>query len=348
MTTRPRRARLVLAGLLVGLLAPPGARAADAGAMHGSGGPVLSNGISPSERVWPLRGGLREAPIWRESPSQLPPLPVPWQSFALRRPWASSAVAAAPFGPLPATTKGWIPSVILLGAFMGIQLGVDPPRDPRWSSRNSFDDGARDVFKGGSRSTRDDAELASDILLGGMAGMLVGDWWWLREEYGFLRSLQVDTRGWLANNLATRVLKVSTGRERPYVRPCADDDSYTSSCGGGRERNAGFFSGHASSTATIAGLLCARHLNRREVGVADMLVCGGAAAGAITTGLLRMTAEEHFMTDVLAGWAVGLVFGYLLPSHFDYGGAKRGPLSLAAVTPVVGRGYYGVRYGFRF
>ena len=79
-----------------------------------------------------------------------------------------------------------------------------------------------------------------------------------------------------------------------------------------------------------------------------MLICGGAAAGAITTGILRMTAEKHFMTDVLAGWVVGLVFGYVLPSYFDYGSVEPGPLSLAAITPVVGRDSYGLRYGFRF
>lgn len=340
--------RFAFSGILVVLLAQSDARAVDARTMLRFGGPEVSNGLSPAERIWPLAGGLHNLPAWRESPSQLPQLPAPWRSFALTHPWALSAAAAAPLGPPSATWQGWIPSLLLLGAFVGVQVAAEPPKEPRWSSRNSFDDGARDVFKGGSRSTRDDAKLASDILLIGMAGTLVGDWWWLRREYGFFRSAQVDSRWLFANAIVTRTLKVSAGRERPYVRPCSDDGDYVSSCGGRRDGNAGFFSGHASNTSMIAGILCARHLNRRKTGMADMLVCGGAAAGAITTGVLRMTAERHFMTDVLAGWVVGLVFGYFLPSHFDYGSANPGPLSFAAVTPVVGRDYYGLRYGFRF
>ena len=68
----------------------------------------------------------------------------------------------------------------------------------------------------------------------------------------------------------------------------------------------------------------------------------------ITTGFLRMTAEQHFMTDVLAGWAVGAVFGFVLPTWFDYGDGPGGPLSLTAISPEIGRDYYGVRYAFRF
>jgi hypothetical protein len=338
----------VSAGLLVLLFAQPDARAADPRIAAHFGGQEFANGLSPAERVWPTSGGLHDMPAWRESRSQLPPMPAPWRSFALTHPWALSAASAGPPGPPAATLKGWIPTLLLLGAFAGVQFGLDPPDDPRWSSRNSFDDGARGVFKGDDRSTRKGANIASDVLLGGMGGMLIADWWWLRGEYGFLRSVQVDTRWWFANAIATRTLKVSAGRERPYVRPCDKDDDYVSSCDSGRDDNTGFFSGHASNTALIAGTLCARHLNRRQTGIADILVCSGAAAAAITTGVLRMTAEQHFMTDVLAGWAVGVVFGYFLPSYFDYGSAEPGPLSASAIMPVVGRDYYGVRYGFRF
>jgi len=303
---------------------------------------------SPVERVWPMRSLAQEFSEWRRSSTELPPLPSPLHSFALSHPWALSAAADVQPGPPKATLMGWIPSVLLLGAFAGLQYGADPPKDPRWSSRNSFDDGARNAFKGESKSTRRGAKLASDVIFGGMAGMMLVDWWWLRKEHGLARSIQVDTRWAFANLVAMRTLKVSAGRERPYVRPCRNDDDYVSACDDGRDRNASFFSGHASGGATIAGLLCARHLSRRKVGAADWIVCGGATAGALTTGFLRMTAENHFMTDVLTGWAVGFVFGYVLPRYFDYGAVEPGPLSVSAITPVVGRDYYGLRYGFRF
>jgi|GEM_PF-1008715 len=347
MISLPRLVRFTFFALSFVLFTQFDARAADLGAANRFGGSVFGSEPSPTEKVWPSRLGLRATPAWRESESSLPPLPTPWRSFALTHPWALAAAAASP-GPPSATLRGWIPSLLLVGAFAGVQFGVEPPHDPRWSSRNSFDDGARGAFKGGSRSTREDADLASDILMAGMGGMLIGDWWWLRGEYGFFRSIQLDTRWWLGNAIVTRVSKVGSARERPYVRPCRDDGDYVSSCDGGRDDNTGFMSGHASNTAFFAGILCARHLNRLDPGITDMLVCGGAAATAITTGVLRMTAERHFMTDVIAGWAVGLFFGYVLPSHFDYGKTEPGPLSLAAFAPVVGRDYYGVRYGFRF
>ena len=181
-----------------------------------------------------------------------------------------------------------------------------------------------------------------------MYGLLVGDWVWLRGEYGLARSIQVDTRWLLASNITTRIAKVSAGRERPYVRPCRGDSSYVSACGKSRGGNASFFSGHASNTATVAGLLCARHLGRRERSLVDVLVCGGAAAGAFTTGILRMMSERHYATDTIAGWAVGTFFGYVLPRHFDYRGESGDPLALSSVMPVVGRDYYGLQYGFRF
>jgi hypothetical protein len=338
------------------LLLPCTARAEALGVL-GAARPFAAEGadfLSPRARVWPVVDGLWRIPGDREALSVSPAqrlqasLPIPWRAFALRNPSLYSAMSAIPVAVPPTTWLSFLPNLLLAGAIAGVQFGVDPPRDPRWSARNSFDDGARKVFKGGDRSTRDGAATASDVLLGGLGGALLADWWWLRDEYGALRSLQVDSQWFMASYLTTRVAKVGAGRERPSVRPCEREADYISACGGGRDRNAGFFSGHASGAAVLAGTLCARHLNRSRTGLTDWLVCGGAAATAFTSGVLRMTAERHFMTDVLAGWAVGVVFGYLLPSHFDYGEGAGGPLSLSAISPVVGREYYGVRYGFRF
>jgi len=64
--------------------------------------------------------------------------------------------------------------------------------------------------------------------------------------------------------LATRILKVSTGRERPYVRPCSVDPDYVSDCDSGRDDSTSFCSGHTSSSATLVALLCTRHLKRAE------------------------------------------------------------------------------------
>lgn len=275
---------------------------------------------------------------------------------------ASSATADPPGSPLDAgrgagvaepappeaTATGWIPTALLAGALATLQFAVDPPENSRWTDRNSFDSAIRRGLKGNSRSARASAATASDVVFAGMGVALLADWWWLRGEYGFWRSAQVDTRWLLADNVATRVAKISAGRQRPYAQPCGRNDDYVPSCGSGRDRNGGFFSGHASNTATLAGLLCARHLRRQQVGAADWAVCGGAAAGALATGALRIVSEHHFATDVLAGWAAGAVFGYLLPAHFDYERDSEVAIALRRIAPVVAPGSYGLRYSFDF
>jgi membrane-associated phospholipid phosphatase len=274
------------------------------------------------------------------------PLPLPGRSLASRLRWEIASAAPAP--PAAAGFTGWLPSIALVAAFAALQFALEPPESSRWTDRNSFDSGIRRALRGESSDTRAAAGVASDALLGGMAAALVADWWWLRAEYGFLRSIQVDSRWVLADNVATEVAKFGAGRQRPYVRPCDRNRRYASQCDGGRDDNASFFSGHASNAATFAGLLCARHLHRRDSDVSDAFVCGGAAAGALATGILRIVSEHHFATDVIAGWAVGAFFGYYLPSRFDYLDEPEGAFALRSFTPVVGGGFLGFQYRFRF
>jgi membrane-associated phospholipid phosphatase len=274
-------------------------------------------------------------------------LPLPEPSFSSRLRWEINA-AAPTAGPPPATLVGWLPTVLLAGAFAVTQLVMHPPEDSRWTDRNGFDSAIRRGLRGGSRDTRDAADVASDVLFGALGAGLAFDWWWLRDEYGLARSIQVDTRWFLATNVLTRVAKVSVGRQRPYVQPCGVDPNYVSSCGSGRDGNASFFSGHTSNSSALAGLLCARRLHRRERSVYDALLCGGAVAGAMTSGILRIVGEKHFATDVIAGWVVGGLVGYYLPSRLDYPGDPRDGLALTHVAPIVGRDHYGIQLGFRF
>lgn len=289
---------------------------------------------------------LRSASGWLDRDRVPLDLPLLAPHFATPLRW--DFAAAVPMPAPRATLLGWVPSILLLGAFATTQFALQPPHDSRWTDRNGFDSGIRRGLRGGSSSSRDDASLASDVLFGGMGAALLGDWWWLREEHGLLRSVQIDTRWFLATNIVTRVAKISAARQRPYVQPCSRDGNWVSACGGGDSAREGFFSGHASNTAMLAGLLCARHLGRREVGAVDAVVCGGAAAGALTTGILRIVSDRHFATDVIAGWAVGGIFGYLLPSQLDYRGHPRAAEALRSFAPVVGREYYGFQYGGRF
>jgi len=332
-----RRSRWLRRFAVLGLLVP--------GLLLGSGHAALA--AEPWEAELSVAAAIAGPSAARRGPPLRLALPLPEPSFASRLRWDIAAAAPAA-APPRATLVGWVPTILLAGAFAVTQFAVEPPQDSRWTDRNGFDSAIRRGLRGGKRSTRDDADLASDVLFGTLGASLALDWWWLRDEYGLARSVQVDTRWVLANNVATRIAKVAAGRQRPYVQPCGVDPDYVSACGKGRDGNAGFFSGHASNAATLAGLLCARHLHRREASAYDAVLCGGAAAGAVATGVLRIVSEKHFATDIIAGWVVGGFLGYYLPSRFDYRGKPEDPLHLTYVAPVVGHDYYGLQLEARF
>jgi membrane-associated phospholipid phosphatase len=243
----------------------------------------------------------------------------------------------------------WVPYAVTGPALAIVEFVARPPSDARWRGDNGFDDEARDLLKGGSRSARESADTVSDVLLYSLGGAMLLDQVWLRGEHPVFRSLLIDGGWLLGNELLTRTVKVSAGRERPFVEPCRGDPDYVPDCDEGRNENASFFSGHASTTATLAGLICARHVHRSERGGIDWLACGAAGSASIATGMLRITAEQHHATDVIAGWASGALFGYVLPTAFDYGSPRKAPaLSLRAVEPVASPGFLGLRYSVSF
>lgn len=234
-------------------------------------------------------------------------------------------------------------------ALAALEIGARPPQEARWEGDNGFDSAIRDVIMGGSRSARSSAATASDVLVGGLGLLLLLDRISLRHENPVLKSLLLDGSWLLTNEVVTEATKLAAGRERPYVDPCDADSDYVSDCNGRRDGNTSFFSGHSSGTATMAGLVCSHRLHRSASGSLDWIVCGGAAAASVATGMLRVTAEQHHATDVIAGWASGLLFGYILPTHFDRRiGAATPGFSFMPFHPTAGREIVGLRLEYSF
>jgi membrane-associated phospholipid phosphatase len=239
----------------------------------------------------------------------------------------AASPAAAP-APRRSWLRNWAPTLLLGATLVVLETVADPPSNPRWSSKN-----------------------ASTILNATLGVALAADWVWLRDEYGLVESARTEVPWVLGSAVSSRVFKVATGRERPYVDPCSLDPSYISGCNDGRNDNASFYSGGATGSATFAGLLCARHLHRAERSGVDWAVCGGAVAGSLATGFTRVVADQHWFTDVLAGWATGALFGYVLPVHFQFRQRKPGKppmMGLYGFTPAVGTRFFGLRYEKRF
>lgn len=103
----------------------------------------------------------------------------------------------------------------------------------------------------------------------------------------------------------TQAIKFSVARQRPFVhfgdpnRPYQSDD------------NTSFSSGHSSlgfSITAASGLICHwRHY------WTEPYVWGTGIALSLSTEYLRMGADKHYLTDVLAGGAVGIAAGLLVP-----------------------------------
>lgn len=240
-----------------------------------------------------------------------------------------------------------------------IRFGADSSKD--WTSTNSFDSDIRDGLVAATRSGRENAGTASDVLFGATA------LWPLLVDAGGISTLRRASRDcdlaleissdWLESMsftwMITEATKAVAGRERPYGLGCNSDSDY-GSCGS-KSRFESFFSGHASLSAAGAALMCKDAIRRNVWGDtigAKTLACGFGTSAAIGTGILRMVSDKHWMTDVLTGWAVGGLIGWFDTwgpfdiFHFRYD--RNGRRLDVAWAPVLRPGNMGVGLAMRF
>jgi membrane-associated phospholipid phosphatase len=67
----------------------------------------------------------------------------------------------------------------------------------------------------------------------------------------------------------------------------------------------------------------------------------------VTTGLLRVIGDRHYVTDVLAGQAIGFGFGYTMPTLLHYTGIYANTSSRLVLAPLAGS-QYGLRAEYVF
>ncbi|MET0384347.1 MAG: phosphatase PAP2 family protein [Polyangiales bacterium] len=121
------------------------------------------------------------------------------------------------------------------------------------------------------------------------------------------------------------------GRMRPNAPVCEDGQR----CGGPGTYKS-FFSGHVAMATAGAAVTCAHHLNVDLYGaVADPIVCATSAAIALTTGFARIATDKHWTSDVLVGWIVGSLAGYVWPRLFHYRTAPAADGVKLAIMPLI-------------
>jgi len=224
---------------------------------------------------------------------------------------------------------------------------LNPPGDTPFRNANRFDLFVRRIRLDGDAAHR--ADLASDFTR--YSAML----WPLVDAVMVAaadRNLRVSAQLMLMNlqsmaitGFLVRTTKLTTGRLRPHESDCDPTVEECSTVG------SSFFSGHTATSFTGAGLVCVqhRHLDLYGGGWGDKAACGMALTAAVGTGVLRMLADRHWVTDVMVGATVGLVSGWLVPRllYFRSGADEdfiRRRMRRGVVTPMASRESFGLSY----
>jgi membrane-associated phospholipid phosphatase len=121
----------------------------------------------------------------------------------------------------------------------------------------------------------------------------------------FLEDAAVITQAVSVTAAATMALKVLLHRPRPLM--------FVPGQGGITiDDGRGFPSSHTSISFAVASAY-ASILHRRGLASSHAAQIGVLFGTAAVTGVLRVVAHEHFPSDVVAGAALGLVVGWIIP-----------------------------------
>jgi membrane-associated phospholipid phosphatase len=214
-----------------------------------------------------------------------------------------------------------------------------PRETPGWRGGILFDDAIRSALRGRTYSAQDNAATVSDYLYKGavFAPYIIDNY---IVALGIHQSVDVafqmtliDVQSLGLTGVLSLAAERAVGRARPYTTACdstgavrdANGHPLLDSCGSNGDYQS-FYSGHSAATATMAGLTCAhhQHLPLYGGGFADLAPCLVMIGASATTGITRVIADRHWASDVVVGWSVGALSGYVLPSvlHYGFGGGK--------------------------
>ena len=114
----------------------------------------------------------------------------------------------------------------------------------------------------------------------------------------------------LITNGITTITKATVERYRPFTyNPEVSLDEKLSS--GAR---LSFFSGHTSATTALSFFAAKVITDLRPGANKNWLVWTVGATVPAAIGYLRYEAGKHFLTDVITGYAVGAIIGYMVPA----------------------------------
>lgn len=170
---------------------------------------------------------------------------------------------------------------------------MDVPKIDRWVTRQ---------FNQKARKSSDIVLFTSYAL---PLTMLLGEA--SRDDFGVVGLLTLE--GLVLNNGLTSLTKNIVRRPRPYLYNVQVPMELKVTKGARKS----FFSGHTSNTAVVSFMTATFFSDYYEGSDMKPLVWGLAAAIPAYTGMQRIRAGKHYLTDVLVGYAVGAFVGVLVP-----------------------------------
>jgi hypothetical protein len=231
-----------------------------------------------------------------------------------------------------------------IGALTIVQFGVPAPTQGNWAG-NAFDDWVRGGLRLSSESGRQVAGTTSDVFVFALTALpflnatLVAGAEHERWDIAW-RLMVLDAETLATATLAAISLQKLTRRERPFVQECQANPNLSDCTPGGRYQS--FPSAHttlcaggpgASTTATSASHSCG----------APRPPCDGHRGDV--GALLRVMADRHWATDVLAGALLGGSIGLAIPLLHLAVAKGQTP---TVVTPAIGPGMLGLSVAGRF
>lgn len=217
----------------------------------------------------------------------------------------------------------YIGTGVLLAATVG-SLAI-PPVEDRWLQKNTFDVSARNALRLTTTAGRNTARDASDIMLVVSTNWLLVDTlivaWWGHDAGDVAWEVALMSVEALAfDNAINGLVSALSSRQRPYGDDCVGGSEAELSDCRTSKRYRSFFSGHASTAFTSAGLTCMHHahLPLYGGGAPDVFACASAFGVAAGTAVLRVVADQHWTSDILVGSAFGTFSGLFIPWVFHY------------------------------
>jgi membrane-associated phospholipid phosphatase len=200
---------------------------------------------------------------------------------------------------------------VALGLYISSELGKDSlaPAACRWCQPPGFDDSVRRSLVWGDPTRAATISNVTGYVLSplGAAGLLLVSSWSTGDHWlAFGDDLIAVTEAAAYSQLIVQAVKFSVGRQRPYAHYGSLSAAAVSN-----DDNLSFLSGHSALTfaiATAAGTVA----QRRHYALAPVIWATGLGLAA-TTAYLRIAGDKHYLSDVVAGSALGAASGVLIP-----------------------------------